>query len=86
MISDEIALKIRKECGFDDYSSASPSNMTDSCDEAIDSAYNTAGPYINAYDVIIDVCYPSLLEQELRLKRSVLEFTPELALQILSHH
>lgn len=71
MISDEIGLKIMGECDFDDYTFASPHNVTDPCNEAINSANNIVGEYINNYDVILDVCYPSIVEQELRLKKMV---------------
>ncbi|KAF7816750.1 Serine carboxypeptidase-like 42 [Senna tora] len=41
-----------------------------SCIEAINEAYDVVGRYINDYDVILDVCYPSIVEQELRLKKT----------------
>jgi len=71
MISDEIGLAIMNDCDFDDYSYASPHNVSHSCNNAIHEANLIVGDYINSYDVILDVCYPSIVEQELRLKRMV---------------
>ncbi|XP_023536321.1 serine carboxypeptidase-like 42 [Cucurbita pepo subsp. pepo] len=69
MISDEIGLTIMNECDFEDYTFSSPHNVTHSCNEAISIANHIVGNYINYYDVILDVCYPSIVEQELRLKK-----------------
>lgn len=69
MISDEIGLKIMNECAFNDYTYASPHNVTDSCNDAISQANSIIGDYINNYDVILDVCYPSIVNQELRLRK-----------------
>lgn len=69
MISDEIGLAITKDCDFDDYTFASPHNVSASCNAAINDANEVVGDYINNYDVILDVCYPSIVEQELRLKK-----------------
>jgi serine carboxypeptidase-like clade 2 len=72
MISDEIGLAITKDCDFDDYTFASPHNVSESCNNAISDANKIVGDYINNYDVILDVCYPSIVQQELRLKKMVL--------------
>ncbi|XP_052736840.1 serine carboxypeptidase-like 42 isoform X2 [Vigna angularis] len=69
MISDEIGLAIMNDCNFDDYSYESPHNVSNSCNNAIYEANLIVGNYINNYDVILDVCYPSIAEQELRLKK-----------------
>ncbi|OVA01521.1 Peptidase S10 [Macleaya cordata] len=69
MISDEIGLKIMSECNFDDYVLGSPHNVSDSCNQAISKANEIVGNYIDNYDVILDVCYPSIVEQELRLRK-----------------
>ncbi|KAK6115008.1 hypothetical protein DH2020_007277 [Rehmannia glutinosa] len=69
MISDEVGLTIMNDCDFDDYSFASPHNVSQSCNNAISEANQIVGDYINNYDVIVDVCYPSIVEQELRLKK-----------------
>ncbi|PON99683.1 Serine carboxypeptidase-like [Trema orientale] len=69
MISDEIGLTIMNECDFDDYVFASPHNVTQKCNDAISEANIIVGEYINNYDVILDVCYPSIVEQELRLRK-----------------
>ncbi|KAK6114997.1 hypothetical protein DH2020_007266 [Rehmannia glutinosa] len=69
MISDEVGLTIMNDCDFDDYAFASPHNVSQSCNNAISEANQIVGDYINNYDVIVDVCYPSIVEQELRLKK-----------------
>ncbi|KAK7385054.1 hypothetical protein VNO78_30761 [Psophocarpus tetragonolobus] len=69
MISDEIGQAIVNDCDFDDYLYANPHNVSQSCNNAIVEANLIVGDYINEYDVILDVCYPSIVEQELRLKR-----------------
>ncbi|XP_052189698.1 serine carboxypeptidase-like 42 [Diospyros lotus] len=69
MISDEIGLAIMNDCDFEDYTFSSPHNVTGSCNDAIAKANLIVGEYINYYDVILDVCYPSIVEQELRLKK-----------------
>ncbi|XP_042373888.1 serine carboxypeptidase-like 42 isoform X2 [Zingiber officinale] len=71
MISDEIGLRIMSECDFEDYTFSGAHNMSKSCNEAIEEANTVVGDYINAYDVILDVCYPSIVEQELRLRKYV---------------
>ncbi|KAI3835022.1 hypothetical protein MKX03_007315 [Papaver bracteatum] len=69
MISDEVGLTIMNECSFDDYTFDSPHNVSKSCISAIGEANAIVGNYIDNYDVILDVCYPSLVEQELRLRK-----------------
>lgn len=69
MISDEVGLTLMKECDFEDYVFASPHNVTQSCNDAITEANRIVGDYVNNYDVILDVCYPSIVEQELRLRK-----------------
>lgn len=71
MISDEIGLTIINECDFEDYTFSSAHNVSKSCNDAILEANAVVGDYINSYDVILDVCYPSLVEQELRLRKYV---------------
>jgi serine carboxypeptidase-like clade 2 len=71
MISDEIGLTIMNDCDFDDYEFASPHNVSLACNNAIAAANSIVGEYINGYDVILDVCYPSIVEQELRLRKVV---------------
>ncbi|KAL0908240.1 hypothetical protein M5K25_022725 [Dendrobium thyrsiflorum] len=70
MISDELGLRLMNECDFDDYESSGSNNMSKTCNDAIAEANKVVGDYINAYDVILDVCYPAIVEQELRLKKS----------------
>ncbi|XAR62438.1 Carboxypeptidase D [Bertholletia excelsa] len=69
MISDEVGLAIMNNCDFEDYTFAIPHNVSQSCNEAIAEANKIVGEYINYYDVILDVCYPSIVEQELRLRK-----------------
>ncbi|XP_015971797.1 serine carboxypeptidase-like 42 [Arachis duranensis] len=69
MISDEVGLAIMNDCDFDDYVYENPHNISHSCTNAIREANSIVGDYINNYDVILDVCYPSIVEQELRLKK-----------------
>ncbi|PIA41804.1 hypothetical protein AQUCO_02200319v1 [Aquilegia coerulea] len=69
MISDEIGDKIRNDCNFDDYTFGSPNNMSESCNQAMNDAFKVVGQYINSYDVILDVCYPAIVQQELRLQK-----------------
>ncbi|KAK9943772.1 hypothetical protein M0R45_009369 [Rubus argutus] len=71
MISDEISLAIMNDCDFNDYEFAPPHNVSVACNSAIAAADSTVGKYINNYDVILDVCYPSIVEQELRLRKVV---------------
>lgn len=75
MISDEVGLTIMNSCDFEDYTFPSPHNVTKECNSAISVANRIVGDYINSYDVILDVCYPSIVEQELRLKKMVLVFS-----------
>lgn len=72
MISDEVGHAIMNDCDFDDYTFANPHNVTTSCNKAIAEANKIVGDYVNNYDVILDVCYPSIVEQELRLKKMVI--------------
>lgn len=71
MISDEIFLAINKGCDFEDYTFSDPHNESKSCNEAIAEANAIVGDYVNNYDVILDVCYPSIVMQELRLRKYV---------------
>lgn len=70
MISDELGLTIMNECDFDDYLFASPHNVTQTCNDTLNKANDIVGDYINNYDVILDMCYPSIVEQELRLRKT----------------
>ncbi|CAL5203989.1 unnamed protein product [Lathyrus oleraceus] len=71
MISDEIGVAIMNDCDFDDYNYGDHQNLSDSCNDAIEDANKVVGEYINIYDVILDVCYPAIAEQELRLKKMI---------------
>ncbi|KAM7511183.1 hypothetical protein LguiB_010058 [Lonicera macranthoides] len=69
MISDEIGLSIMNECEFEDYTFGNPHNVSTTCINALTQANRVVGDYINTYDVIVDVCYPSIVQQELRLRK-----------------
>ncbi|XP_023554626.1 serine carboxypeptidase-like 42 [Cucurbita pepo subsp. pepo] len=69
MISDEVGLAITRDCDFDDYVLTNPHNVSKSCNQAMGDANRIVGDYINNYGVLFDVCYPSLVQQELRLKK-----------------
>ncbi|KAL6504493.1 hypothetical protein OROGR_026416 [Orobanche gracilis] len=70
LISDEIKLAITKECDFDYYSFAGTNNATQyPCLDALDEAFKIVGDYADFYGVIYDVCYPSIVEQQLRLRK-----------------
>lgn len=71
MISDELGLTIMNECDFEDYALSSSHNTTKSCEDAMNEAGTVITQYVNYYDVLLDVCYPTLVEQELRLKKMV---------------
>lgn len=81
MISDEVGLAIMQECEFEDYTFDSPHNVSQLCNEAISEANRIVGQYVDNYDVILDVCYPSIVEQELRLRKMV--FPPFISHNIL---
>ncbi|CAL9217745.1 unnamed protein product [Arabidopsis halleri] len=69
MISDELGLTIMNQCDFEDYSFTGSHNISKSCEAAVSQAGTIITQYINYYDVLLDICYPSLFEQELRLKK-----------------
>ncbi|CAN4108026.1 unnamed protein product [Withania somnifera] len=71
MISDELYLRIKENCDFDDYEFPVPHNVSFTCNQAVDEAYKVISDYVNVYDVILDVCYPSIVQQELRLRKQV---------------
>ncbi|CAN1234835.1 Serine carboxypeptidase-like 42 [Linum perenne] len=69
MMSDELQQLITKKCDFDDYTFENPHNESLECNTALSNAMDVVGEYVNNYDVILDICYPSIFEQELRLKK-----------------
>lgn len=72
IISDVAYDYIVSYCKFEDYTLSSDThNVTKDCGNSINQANNELGNYVNNYDVILDVCYPSLVQQELRLKKKV---------------
>lgn len=75
MISDEIGHSIKEDCNFESYTFPYPHNESSSCNINMGAAYQVVSDYIDPYDVILDVCYPSIVEQELRL-RKIVSFSP----------
>lgn len=73
MISEESYHDIINECNFEDLASPN-SYVPTSCNNAINETNGSIGNYTDLYDVILDVCNPSLVEQELRLKKRVFFF------------
>lgn len=72
LISDETNNAITDYCSFNPSVMDEVTNSTDNeCSLALNQGNQEVGGYVNMYDVIIDVCYPSLVEQELRLRKSV---------------
>ncbi|VVB11507.1 unnamed protein product [Arabis nemorensis] len=69
MISDELGLTIMNQCDFEDYTFSGSHNISKSCEAAMSEAGTIITRYVNYYDVLLDICYPSLVEQELRLKK-----------------
>ncbi|KAH9308192.1 hypothetical protein KI387_036103 [Taxus chinensis] len=72
LISEETNSAIMDHCNFNDYvMSDEAHNVSQECTSAMEQGNREVGDYVNEYDVLLDVCYPSLVEQELRLKRKV---------------
>ncbi|WJX40342.1 Serine carboxypeptidase-like 42 [Trifolium repens] len=69
MISDEIDLTIKNVCDFDDYTDFGSHNVSKSCDKALNETAKIVSEYINNYDVILDVCYPAIAEQQIILRK-----------------
>ncbi|KAJ7520330.1 hypothetical protein O6H91_19G001300 [Diphasiastrum complanatum] len=74
MISDETYEGITRSCDWDDVDlGSSDYNLSVSCNGFINAGINETNEnlYIDPYDVILDSCIPSIVEQELRLKQSL---------------
>lgn len=72
LISDETNNAITNYCSFNPSVTDDVTNSTaNECSLALNQGNQEIGNYVNMYDVIIDVCYPSLVEQELRLRKTV---------------
>jgi serine carboxypeptidase-like clade 2 len=71
MISDEIDLTIKNVCDFDDYTDFGSHNVSKSCDKALNETDKIVSDYINNYDVMLDVCYPAIAEQQIILRKMV---------------
>ncbi|KAG2278002.1 hypothetical protein Bca52824_060557 [Brassica carinata] len=63
IISDERRHAIIRQCDF-----TSLPNISKECIEAL-TEVSLANMYVNVYDVLLDACFPSIIEQELRLKK-----------------
>lgn len=66
LISYESGLTVMNESDFDNYVFPEPHNVTVQCNPAISQANRIVGEY-----VIVDVCCPSIVQQELRLQKMV---------------
>ncbi|KAL1198776.1 Serine carboxypeptidase-like 44 [Cardamine amara subsp. amara] len=69
MISDELGLTVMNQCDFEDYTFSGSHNISKSCEAAMSEAGTIITRYVNYYDVLLDVCYPSLFEQEMKIKK-----------------
>ncbi|KAJ0246206.1 hypothetical protein HA466_0177650 [Hirschfeldia incana] len=63
IISDEHRHAIIRQCDF-----TSLPNISKECIEAL-TEVSFVSKYLNVYDVLLDLCFPSIIEQELRLKK-----------------
>ncbi|KAL0682159.1 hypothetical protein Bca4012_049006 [Brassica carinata] len=63
LISDEHKHAIIRQCDF-----TSLPNISKACIEAL-TEVSFVTKYVNVYDVLLDLCFPSIIEQELRLKK-----------------
>ncbi|WJX83782.1 Serine carboxypeptidase-like 42 [Trifolium repens] len=70
VISDEIGLTIRNVCDFNDFTDDSDSHsVSKSCNKALNETNKIVSGYIDGYDVLLDVCYPAIAEQQIILKK-----------------
>ncbi|KAG7536875.1 Peptidase S10 serine carboxypeptidase [Arabidopsis suecica] len=69
MISDEVGHTIMSQCDFSHYTDIYPHNVSVPCNDAIREAGNSITEYVNNYDFLLDICYPSIVLKELRLKQ-----------------
>ncbi|CAE6225999.1 unnamed protein product [Arabidopsis arenosa] len=69
MISDTVGRTIRSQCDFSHYTYAFPHNVSDACNDATTEAGIIITEYVNNFDVLLDICYPSIVLKELRLKQ-----------------
>ncbi|KAL9282038.1 Serine carboxypeptidase-like 41 [Arabidopsis thaliana] len=69
MISEVVGRTIKIQCDFSHYTYAYPHNVSDACNDAIREAGDITTEYVNTFDVLPDLCYPSIALQELRLKQ-----------------
>ncbi|CAH8357081.1 unnamed protein product [Eruca vesicaria subsp. sativa] len=63
IISDELRLEIVKQCDFKNIP-----NVSNACIEALTDV-SVVSRYVDVYDVLRDLCHPSIVEQELRLQK-----------------
>ncbi|KAJ7518690.1 hypothetical protein O6H91_20G003600 [Diphasiastrum complanatum] len=71
LISDDTYEAVMHSCDFDDYVLGVEHNVSNKCDDKMTESNNEVGQFINNYDVILDVCLPSLVLQEVRLKQQI---------------
>ncbi|CAN8242478.1 unnamed protein product [Cochlearia groenlandica] len=63
MISDELRETIVRECEF----GSIHSNVCHSA--LIEAGNNDVNEYVDTFDVVLDICYPSIVQQQLRLRQ-----------------
>ncbi|EFJ27736.1 serine carboxypeptidase-like enzyme [Selaginella moellendorffii] len=73
LISDDTFAAVKGACNFEDYELGAEKqhNVSNQCDVIMGKSDDEVGDFINNYDVILDVCLPSLFLQELRLKQHI---------------
>lgn len=75
-LSDETFDGVAVTCNFDDYTDTSPThNESAACNNFMNNASTEVGSFINLYDVLLDVCYAPIAEQEIRLNKRVRNFS-----------
>lgn len=76
IVSDETFGGITSACDFDDYAETSPThNESAACNNFLSNASTEVGTFVNLYDVLLDVCYAPIAEQEIRLNKRVHNFS-----------
>ncbi|EFJ34710.1 serine carboxypeptidase-like enzyme [Selaginella moellendorffii] len=72
LISDETFQALSNSCKFEDYElGLADHNVSNACNDGILQSNTEVGRFINNYDVILDVCLPSIFLQEVRLKQQM---------------
>ncbi|XP_002990798.2 serine carboxypeptidase-like 42 [Selaginella moellendorffii] len=70
LISDKTYEGLGRSCYWSDYDHGSGNNnVSAECNQFISNSALEMGDHVNPYDIILDVCVPSIVEQEFRLKK-----------------